>query len=86
MLRPFPRPGAALVPSSPAAPTVFRQESDPDWYTNWLQGIGGYFDLNLDKHYGAEGEVRLMRFNQLLDVHEDTFMGGPKFTYRIQEV
>ncbi len=53
----------------------------PDYGTNWLMGIGGYFDINLDKHFGAEGEVRLMRFNQRLDVHEDTYMGGPKFTY-----
>lgn len=51
-------------------------------YTNWLQGIGGYFDLNYNNMFGAEGEVRLLRFNQMNSVHEDTYTIGPKITYR----
>jgi hypothetical protein len=54
----------------------------PDYGVNWLMGIGGYFDVNLDNTFAAEGEVRLMRINQHIDVHEDTYMAGPKFTYR----
>lgn len=51
-------------------------------YNNWLQGIGGYFDFNYTNMLGAEAEVRLLRFNQVNSVHEDTYTIGPKITYR----
>src|SRR5450631_3762020 len=58
-------------------------ESTPtNQYTNWLQGIGGFFDFNYNNMFGAEGEVRLLRFNQMNSVHEDTYSIGPKITYR----
>ncbi|HVJ08098.1 MAG TPA: outer membrane beta-barrel protein [Acidisarcina sp.] len=54
----------------------------PDFGSNWLMGIGGFFDVNLTDRYGAEGEARLLRFNQRQDVHEDTYMIGPKINFR----
>lgn len=54
----------------------------PDFGTNWLMGIGGYFDVNLNDRYAAEGEARLLRFNQRQEVHEDTYLIGPKVTFR----
>jgi len=61
------------------------ESATPNQYTNWLQGIGGYFDLNYTAMFGAEGEIRLLRFNQMNSVHEDTFMIGPKITYRVKK-
>jgi len=58
------------------------ESSSPNQYTNWLQGIGGYFDFNYTNMIGVEGEVRLLRFNQMNSVHEDTYSIGPKITYR----
>jgi hypothetical protein len=51
-------------------------------YDNWLQGIGGYGDFNLNYWFAAEAEARLLRINQQNSVHEDTYLIGPKFTHR----
>ena len=61
------------------------ESATPNQYTNWLQGIGGYFDFNYTDMIGAEAEIRLLRFNQMNSVHEDTYTIGPKITYRIKK-
>ena len=54
-------------------------EFAPDYGSNTLLGAGFYVDLNVRRHWGGEAEGRFLRFNQQLDVHEDTYLIGPKY-------
>ena len=56
----------------------------PDYGPNQLFGVGGFVDLNLRGHLGAEGEVRFLRFNQTYDVREDNYNLGPRYRWRIR--
>jgi hypothetical protein len=66
------RGGAHLVAGG------FFSEYSPDYGPNQLLGIGGFLDLNLRGHLGAEGEIRFLRFNQTYSVHEDNYNIGPR--------
>jgi opacity protein-like surface antigen len=55
---------------------------DPDYGWQRLYGIGAFVDYNLSPRLGAEGEVRFHRFNQLVNIHEDNYLVGPKINYR----
>ena len=49
------RGGAHLVAGG------FFSAYSPDYGPNHLLGIGGFLDLNLRGHLGAEGEIRFLR-------------------------
>ncbi len=54
----------------------------PDYGFYRLYGVGAYADYNLTPRYGAEAEARFLRFHQLANIHEDTYLIGPKINYR----
>jgi hypothetical protein len=56
----------------------------PDYGPNRLWGPGGFVDLNLRGHLGAEGEVRFLRFNQDYAVHEDNYNIGVRYRWRFR--
>lgn len=58
----------------------------PDYGSNQLMGLGVYTDFNVSHHWGAEGEVRFLRLNQLYDVHEDNYLIGPRYRFHIWRV
>lgn len=43
-----------------------------------LYGVGGYVDVKFTRWVGLEAEGRWNRFNQFLDINEDTYLIGPK--------
>jgi hypothetical protein len=53
----------------------------PDYGSNRLLGIGFYADFNVGSHLSAEAEGRFLRFNQVLDVHEDNYLIGPRYRW-----
>ncbi len=53
----------------------------PDYGSNELLGIGFYADFNVASHLSAEAEGRFLRFNQSVDVHEDTYLIGPRYRF-----
>ena len=57
---------------------------DPDFGWQRLYGIGAFADYNLTPRLGVEAEVRFHRFNQLADIHEDNYLIGPRYTYRLR--
>jgi hypothetical protein len=62
----------------------FASAYSPDYGPNELIGVGGFIDFNLRGHFGVEGEVRFLRFNQTYDVHEDNYNIGPRYRWRIR--
>jgi hypothetical protein len=62
----------------------FFSDYSPDYGPNRLAGIGGFVDLNLRGHLGAEGEVRFLRFTQTYDVHQDNYNLGPRYRWRFR--
>jgi opacity protein-like surface antigen len=54
---------------------------DPDYGWQRLYSIGAFGDYNLTPKLGAEAEVRFHRFNQLADIHMDTYVAGPKYNF-----
>jgi hypothetical protein len=56
----------------------------PDYGPNRLWGPGAFIDLNLHGHWGAEGEVRFLRFNQDYAVHEDNYNLGLRYRWRFR--
>lgn len=59
----------------------FFSNFDPDYGYQRLDGIGAFVDYNITPKLGAEAEARFLRFNQLAQIHEDTYLIGPKFNY-----
>jgi opacity protein-like surface antigen len=57
---------------------------DPDFGWKRLYGIGGFADYNLTPRLGAEAEVRFHRFNQLSNIHEDNYLIGPRYSWRLR--
>jgi len=53
----------------------------PDYGYYKLYGVGGFADYNLTPKLGAEAEVRFLRFHQLSDIHEDTYLVGPRYSF-----
>ncbi len=53
----------------------------PDYGYYNLYGVGAFADYNLTPKLGAEAEVRFLRFHQLADIHEDTYLIGPKYNF-----
>src|SRR6202012_5510411 len=64
---------------------AFGSGFSPDYGPSYLYGFGGFVDLNLRGHLGAEGEIRFLRFNQTYDVHEDNYNLGPIYRWRSEE-
>ena len=60
----------------------FFSDFTPDYGPTDIQGLGGFVDLNLHGHLGAEGEMRFLRFHQTYDVHEDNYNIGPRYRWR----
>jgi hypothetical protein len=59
----------------------FFSDFGPDYGFQRLYGIGGFADYNLTPRLGAEAEARFLRFHQLANIHEDTYLIGPKINY-----
>jgi hypothetical protein len=53
----------------------------PDYGYQDLYGVGAFADYNLTPKLGAEAEARFLRFHQLSDIHEDTYLIGPKYNF-----
>jgi opacity protein-like surface antigen len=53
----------------------------PDYGYYKLYGVGGFADYNLTPKLGAEAEARFLRFHQLSDIHEDTYLVGPRYSF-----
>jgi hypothetical protein len=49
-----------------------------------LYGVGGYVDLDVRHHLGAEAEARFLRFNQTYDVHEETYAAGLRYRWQFR--
>ena len=60
----------------------FVSSYSPDYGPSRLDGLGGWLDLNLHGHLGAEGEIRYLRFHQTYDVHEDNYELGLRYRWR----
>jgi hypothetical protein len=59
----------------------FFSDFGPDYGFHRLYGFGGFADYNLTPRLGAEAEARFLRFHQLANIHEDTYLIGPKINY-----
>lgn len=59
---------------------------NPDYGSNWLYGFGAYVDLNVGSHWGAEGEVRYLRFNQTYNVYEDNYLLGLRYRWHFNRM
>ena len=55
---------------------------DPDYGYQRLYAAGAFADYYRTPRLGAEAEVRFLRFNQLSHIHQDTYLVGPKISYR----
>lgn len=83
-------PAALLAQAAPAVrggiPPLsvggFYSNFRPDYTPNRLSGIGVYGDWDLFTHFGAEGEMRWLRFNQEQGSHEDNYLIGPRYYRR----
>lgn len=49
-----------------------------DYGNRVLGGVGAFVDLNLRRQLGIEAEGRWLRQNQVVDVHETTYLIGPR--------
>ncbi len=49
-----------------------------DYGNRILGGAGAFVDLNLRRQLGIEAEARWLRQNQVVDVHETTYLIGPR--------
>jgi hypothetical protein len=79
--------GQVVAPGRGGAHVVaggFVSAYSPDYGPNRLLGVGGFLDLNLRGHLGAEGEIRFLRFNQTYDVHEDNYELGVRYRWRFR--
>ncbi len=61
----------------------FFSDFSPDYGPGPLLGVGFFADFNVGSHLSAEAEGRFLRFNQTIDVHEDTYMIGPRYRWHI---
>ena len=52
-----------------------------DYGDRYLGGYGAYVDFNPTWRYGIEGEARLLRFNQEFNVHDSTYLVGPRVSF-----
>ncbi len=59
----------------------FFSNFNPDYGYQRLDGIGAFADYNVTPKFGAEAEARFLRIHQLAQIHEDTYLIGPKFNY-----
>lgn len=64
----------------------FFSDFRPDYGGNQLLGVGFYADFNVGSHLSAEAEGRFLRFNQVLDVHEDTYLAGPRYRFHYRRL
>ncbi|MGA2651428.1 MAG: outer membrane beta-barrel protein [Terracidiphilus sp.] len=46
---------------------------------NRLYGLGTYVDIHFNRWFQVEGEGRWLRFNQLADINESTYLIGPRY-------
>jgi hypothetical protein len=55
----------------------------PGYPTNKLLGIGAFADLNFKHHWGIEGEGRWLIFREVAQIHETTYLLGPRAQFRL---
>lgn len=78
------RPGPSIYAGGTAS--AFRPYPDastvlPGYPDQTMLGIGAYVDLNAPKWWGIEGEGRWLLFHEFAQVHEDTYLIGPRFIF-----
>ena len=76
------RPGPSIYAGGTAS--AFRPYPDasavlPGYPDKTSLGIGGYVDLNAPRWWGIEGEGRWLLFHEFAQIHEDTYLVGPRF-------
>lgn len=53
-----------------------------DYGRNALGGGVVWVDANLPRAYGLEAEARFLRYHQQKEVYEDTFLIGPRYSFK----
>jgi hypothetical protein len=57
-----------------------------DYYVGYgqrnLMGVSAFVDASPRGPLGVEAEARWLKLNETADVHAETYMGGPRFTFR----
>ena len=46
-----------------------------------LLGVTGFFDAETRRHMGIEGEARFLEFHQTANVHDETYLLGPRYSF-----
>ncbi len=46
-----------------------------------LEGLSAFIDLDLNRHYGIEGEGSWLRWHQRDNVYIDTYLAGPRYQF-----
>lgn len=69
--------------SAGATITAFRPEPNaeetlPGYSDSVLLGAGAFVDFNVSKRWGIEAEGRWLRFHEFAQVHEDSYLIGPR--------
>jgi hypothetical protein len=59
-------------------------EFQPDYGPAPLLGFGFYADFNVGAHLSAEAEGRFLRLHQTAEVHEDTYLIGPRYRWHVR--
>lgn len=54
---------------------------NPDYISNGVGGPGVYVDFDLDRHLGLEAAGRWLRFHGNVDLHEDHYQIGPRYSF-----
>ncbi len=54
----------------------------PDFGTRYIKGISLFGDLDFGAHLGAEADAHLVSYITPTDIGQDTFLVGPRYTYR----
>jgi hypothetical protein len=78
------RPGPSIYAGGTVS--AFRPYPDagkvlPGYPDNTLLGIGAYVDLNAPRWWGIEAEGRWLLFHEFAQIHEDTYLIGPRFIF-----
>ena len=56
--------------------------ASPDYGTRYIKGVSVFGDLDLGAHLGAEFDVHLVSYITPTDIGQDTYLVGPRYTYR----
>lgn len=83
----------ALAQAVPAATRAVSAQAgagvsiaSPDYGTRYIKGISLFGDLHFGEHLGVEGDVHLVSYITPTDIGQDTYLIGPRYTYRYRRL